>query len=99
MAMYPYVALRCPTYRENSHANHTWNALLLKTACFIAPGTPSVWVGFPSPAPSSGNARPRRATKLGQHVDPVGRSWESTLRGRRSHGLTYPRIPRGSHLQ
>jgi len=22
--MYPYVALRCPTYRENSHANHTW---------------------------------------------------------------------------
>jgi len=26
--MYPYVALRCPTYRENSHANHTWNPQL-----------------------------------------------------------------------
>ena len=24
-SMYPYVALRCPTYRENSHANHTWH--------------------------------------------------------------------------
>jgi hypothetical protein len=23
--MYPYVALRRPTYRENSHANHTWH--------------------------------------------------------------------------
>jgi hypothetical protein len=21
--IYPYVALHCPTYRENSHANHT----------------------------------------------------------------------------
>jgi hypothetical protein len=24
-SMYPYVAVRGPTYRENSHANHTWN--------------------------------------------------------------------------
>lgn len=23
--MYPYVALRGPRYRENSHANHTWD--------------------------------------------------------------------------
>jgi len=23
LILYPYVALRCPTYRENSHANHT----------------------------------------------------------------------------
>ena len=29
---------------------------------------------------------------LGQHVDPVGKSWESTLIGRRSRDLTYPRF-------
>jgi hypothetical protein len=25
-------------------------------------------------------------------IDPTGKSWESTLRGRRFHGLTYPHI-------
>jgi hypothetical protein len=49
--MYPYVALRCPTYRENSHANHTWHQGLHETACFLVPAAPSPWVRFPSPAP------------------------------------------------
>jgi hypothetical protein len=34
MAMYPYVALRGLTYRENSHANHTWHPHSHQTACF-----------------------------------------------------------------
>src|ERR1700730_359183 len=50
--MYPYVALRCPTYRENSHANHTWHQRSHETACFLVPAAPSPWVRFPSPAPS-----------------------------------------------
>ena len=32
MAMYPYVALRGPPYRENSHANHTWHSESRETA-------------------------------------------------------------------
>jgi hypothetical protein len=58
------VSLRCPTYLENSHANHTWHPPSHKTACFQASELPSPWVRFPSPAPFSGNARPRRATRL-----------------------------------
>src|ERR1700679_14562 len=50
--MYPYVALRSPTYRENSHANHTRNPQARQSACFSAPAAPPVWVRFPSPAPS-----------------------------------------------
>ena len=50
-SMYPYAALRCPTYRENSHANHTWHQHPQETACFIVPAVPSPWVRFPSPAP------------------------------------------------
>jgi hypothetical protein len=50
-SMYPYVALRCPTYLENSHANHTWNPQSHQTACFKGSDAPSVWVRFPSPAP------------------------------------------------
>jgi hypothetical protein len=50
-SMYPYAALRCPTYRENSHANHTWHQNPQETACFIVPAVPSPWVRFPSPAP------------------------------------------------
>src|SRR5258708_35892169 len=49
--MYPYVALRCPTYRENSHANHTWHQPSHQTACFKGSEAPSLWVRFPSPAP------------------------------------------------
>jgi hypothetical protein len=49
--MYPYVALRCPTYREKSHANHTWHQRSHETACFLVPDAPSLWVRFPSPAP------------------------------------------------
>ncbi len=30
--MYPYLALRCPIYRENSHANHTWRQHSHETA-------------------------------------------------------------------
>jgi hypothetical protein len=46
-----YVALRGPTYRENSHANHTWCWHSRQTACFKGPEPPSLWVRFPSPAP------------------------------------------------
>jgi hypothetical protein len=49
--MYPYVALRCPTYRENSHANHTWNPQLHQTTYFKSSEAMPVWVRFPSPAP------------------------------------------------
>jgi hypothetical protein len=52
--MYPYVALRCPTYRENSHANHTWNPQLHQTTYFEGSEAMPVWVRFPSPAPLSG---------------------------------------------
>src|ERR1700677_4788072 len=34
-SMCPFIALRCPTYRENSHANHTWHQHTQETACFI----------------------------------------------------------------
>jgi hypothetical protein len=33
--------LRCPTYRENSHANHTWDSSSRQSACFSAPEAPS----------------------------------------------------------
>jgi hypothetical protein len=46
-----HVSLRCPTYRENSHANHTWNPASRQTACFKGSEAPSPWVRFPSPAP------------------------------------------------
>src|SRR5450631_2340144 len=49
--MYPYVALLGPTYRKNSHANHTCHQHSHETACFLAPEAPSLWVRFPSPAP------------------------------------------------
>jgi hypothetical protein len=48
---YPYVALRGPTYRENSHANHTWHPQSHQSACFKGSEAPAVWVRFPSPAP------------------------------------------------
>jgi hypothetical protein len=38
--MYPYVALDSPTYRENSHANHTWDSPSLQTLCFQGPEGP-----------------------------------------------------------
>jgi hypothetical protein len=63
--MYPYIALRGPTFRENSHANHTWHQHSHQTACFKDSEAPPVWVRFPSPAPLSGNARQCRATGLG----------------------------------
>jgi hypothetical protein len=49
--MYPYVVLCCPTYRENSHANHTWNPQLRQTTYFKDSEAMPVWVRFPSPAP------------------------------------------------
>ena len=49
--MYPYATLRSPTYRENSHANHTWQPQSYQTACFKGSEAPPVWVRFPSPAP------------------------------------------------
>jgi hypothetical protein len=48
---YPQVALRGPTYRENSHANHTWHPKSHQTACFKDAEALAVWVRFPSPAP------------------------------------------------
>src|ERR1700722_11605112 len=70
------VSLRCPTYRENSHANHTWDPRLRQSACFSAPEAPPAWVRFPSPAPLPGNGRPRRGMAWGQGIDPMGKSWE-----------------------
>ncbi len=52
--MYPYVAVHGPTYRENSHANHTWSPPSRQSVCFSARNVPSVWVRFPSPAPFLG---------------------------------------------
>jgi hypothetical protein len=46
-----YVALRGPTYCENSHANHTWHPQSRQTAYFEGSGARPVWVRFPSPAP------------------------------------------------
>jgi len=91
-SMYPYVASRGPTYRENSHANHTWQSPSHQTFYFIVPDAPPVWVRFPSPAPFSGNADHAGLQDSGQDIDPMGKSWESTLKGRRFHGLRYPRI-------
>jgi hypothetical protein len=51
MAMYPYVALRCPRYRENSRANHTWHHHSRQSAYFKGSKVRSPWVRFPSPAP------------------------------------------------
>ena len=52
-SMYPYVVLRGPTYRENSHANHTWHQHSHQTAYFMGSKAPPAWVRFPSPAPFS----------------------------------------------
>jgi hypothetical protein len=60
MAMYPYVALRDPTYREKSHANHTWHPHSHQTTCFKDSEALPVWVRFPSPAPL---LRQRQATQ------------------------------------
>jgi hypothetical protein len=57
-SMYPYVALRCPTYRENSHANHILHQHLHQTACFKDSKAPPPWVRFPSPAPFSSHRWP-----------------------------------------
>jgi hypothetical protein len=90
-SVYPYVALRGPTYRENSHANHTWQWHSHETACSLVPEVPSPWVRFPSPAPLSGDARPGLQDS-GQDIDPMGKSWESTPRGRRSRVMRCPYI-------
>ena len=44
MTMYPYLALRGPTYRENSHANHTWHQHSHQIACFKDSEALPVWV-------------------------------------------------------
>ena len=44
--MYPYVALR-PTYRENSHADHTWRQHSHQTASFKVLEAPPVWTELP----------------------------------------------------
>jgi hypothetical protein len=45
------VPLRCPTYLENSHPNHTWDFRSRETACFASSDVSGLWVRFPSPAP------------------------------------------------
>jgi hypothetical protein len=40
-----------PTYRQISHANHTWRQHSPQTACFEGSKARSAWVRFPSPAP------------------------------------------------
>src|ERR1700723_637055 len=64
-SMYPYVALRCPTYRENSHANHTWHQHSHEAACFLVPEAPSPWVRFPSPAPLLRQRQATQSYKIG----------------------------------
>lgn len=61
MAMYPYLALRGPTYRENSHANHTRHPPSHKTACFQGSELPSPWLRFPIARSISGHRRPTTA--------------------------------------
>ena len=61
--------------------------------------------GFDSHRPLHSQATPGHAgpQDWGQDIDPMGKSWESTLRRRRSHGLTYhplcPEIHTYSHTQ
>ncbi len=55
------VSLRCPTYLENSHANHTWHQQSRETASFKGSEAPSPWVRFPSPAPSIFHGVPERS--------------------------------------
>jgi hypothetical protein len=75
--MYLYVALRGPTYRENSHANHTWYPQSGQTACFKDSEAPSLWVPIPI-ARSTLKATPGHAglQDWGQDIDPMGKSWE-----------------------
>jgi Phage integrase, N-terminal SAM-like domain len=64
-SMYPYAALRGPTYRHNSHAHHTWDSSSHQIACFQAPeGRPC---GFDSyrPLHFPASLRTRRHTRLG----------------------------------
>ena len=49
LPMYPYVALRGLTYRENSHTNHTWHSPSQQSAFFPAPDAPLC--GFDSHRP------------------------------------------------
>ena len=88
--MYPYTVLRCPTYRENSHANHTWHQHLQETACFPVPGL--LPRGFDSHRPLHFQARQGYKIGLKTLIRSEGLG-ESTPRGRRSHGLTYTRCP------
>jgi hypothetical protein len=98
--MYPYVALRCPTYRDNSHANHTWRQHSHETACFLVPAAPSLWVRFPSPAPLLRQPQATQGNKIWVKTLIL---WESlgrlTLRRWRSHCLTFPTSPQDSHVQ
>jgi hypothetical protein len=95
-------SLRGPTYRENSHANHTWHRRSREGACLW--GRRRRPRGFDSHRPlhsqaSSGNVGRQ---DWGQHVDPMGRSWESTPRGRGGGGLMAsrdPALPLDSHVQ
>ena len=75
-SMFPCVASRCPTYRENSHANHTWHPHPQETACFIVPAAPPLWVRFPSPAPPPGEPQEVGTRDWGQDFDLSGKSWE-----------------------
>jgi hypothetical protein len=88
--MYPYVALRGPTYRENSHAL----GISIRAKLLIFASRKRLPRGFDSHRPLHSQATPGHAglQDWDQDIDPMGKSWESTLRGRRSHGLTYSRI-------
>jgi hypothetical protein len=76
MAMDPYVALRGPTYRENSHATHTWYPPSQQSAYFLAQKAPPAMPGQAG----------RR--NWGQHIDPVGKRWERRRIRRRFCVLT-----------
>jgi hypothetical protein len=98
-SMYPYVALRGPTYRENSHANHTWHQHSHQTACLKGSEASPVWVRSHRPL----HSRQRQATqgyKVG--VKTLIR-WESLGNRRRGGGglmaSRIPALPRDSHVQ
>jgi hypothetical protein len=96
-------SLTWPTYRENSHANHTRDSPSRKTTCFPAPESSPVWDRFPSPDPllqvrESEDLR-RRCAHIAQSQCPIGarlraRSARNTLETNtaRNGGLLLPVI-------
>jgi hypothetical protein len=88
-SMYPYVA-------PHTAKIHTLITLGISTRTkpHVLKTGRAARVGSIAIARSTLEAMPGHAglQDWGQDIDPMGKSWKSTLRGRRSHGLTYPRF-------